>query len=201
MSPATFLCHAAPALAIAAVPVALLWPGGHVADPPLFDPADVPRITCAGDLESPALLLPRGPAARCGADVAIRDALVDPDALPDREGEEVTLVNRGAAPIELAAWRLSCGRRHLDLPAWPLEPGEAVTLGGDGPLALRPLRLANAGGELVLTDPCGIVRARLSWGGACPRPPPGWRVDAPGHKELGPARSLTGGADGGCGQT
>ncbi|PKN58714.1 MAG: hypothetical protein CVU56_04560 [Deltaproteobacteria bacterium HGW-Deltaproteobacteria-14] len=197
----SFVSRVAAAIAVAAVPVALLWPGARVAREPPFDPVAVPRIARASDLERTEVLLPRGPAAACGADVAIRDALVDPDAVPDRDGEEVTLVNRGAAPIELTAWRLSCGRRRLDLPAWPLGPGEAITLGGDGPLTLRPLRLANAGGELVLTDPCGVVRARLTWGGACPRPPPGWRVEAPGHKGIGPARSLTGGADGGCGQT
>lgn len=187
--------------AIVALPLALLWPHGRAAPAPAFDPHEIPELVRVAALDAPEPLLPPGPAAACGASIVIRDALVDPDRRPDRGGEEVTLVNLGAAPVDLAGWRLACGRRERLLPEWPLGPGETVTLGGDGPLTLGTLRLANKAGEIELTDPCGLVRARLGWGGACPRPPPGWRLTAPGQKKVGPARSMTGGAAGGCGQT
>jgi len=186
------VAHVFSLLAVATVPVALLWPRGYAAEAPPFDPASVPRVATLTALDDPELLLPRGPAPLCGAPVTIRAALVDPDDRPDRDGEVVVLTNLGATAVDLAGWRLAAGRRSLVLPPTTVEPGASVELtrDADAVYALRPLRLSNRGGSLVLRDPCGLVRARLTWGDGCPAARPGWWVEHRWLKRVGPARSV-----------
>ena len=182
--------------------IALLWPHAERAPLPTFARLPHAPIASLAALAAPELRLPTGPAAPCGADIVVADALVDPDDRPDREGEEITLLNREPVALDLDGFVLAAGRRRLVLPSLVVPAGEAVVLGGaaDRP-TLGTLRLTNRGGSVVLSDPCGVVRSCLRWGGEAPPPAPGWRVHAPGPNEESPARSVTGGASSGCGQT
>jgi len=192
------------ALLTVAVALSLATGGGSRGEATLALPDQAhPPIVHPDQLSVLEDLRPVGPAPACGADIIIASALVDPVELPDRLGEQLVLVNRSVEPVDLRDWQLVRGRRRLYLPSFPLEPGGRVVVGGpDGQLSLRPLQLPNDTGFLLLVDPCGLVQSRLAWGGICDPPPPGWRLGHPRESELGPARSVTGGAEeGGCGQT
>ena len=146
-------------------------------------------------------------APSCGADVGIAGLLPDPDDVPDRVGEWVELSNPGPSVVALDGWSLTSGRRSLALDGALLEPGGRLRVGRDGHTPLQPIQLSNRGGTLTLRDPCGVVIDTVTWRrGVNSRP--GWRVRgrpwlpaAPTNQQEGPARSLPGGAIGGCGQT
>jgi len=105
------------------------------------------------------------PAARCGAALVIVATLADPAHAPDATGELVRLRNLEPEPVVLTGWALERGAARRALDDVVVGPGEALDLMGG---ALRPVRLPNAGGELVLVDPCGIT-TRFTW----PRAEPG----------------------------
>lgn len=190
-----------PGLSVVALLVTLTWPHAPDGGPPPLEHLIWPSV--AGRTAAPprlADLSPAVPPPACGADVVLAEALVDPTDGPDRDGEWVRILHRGPEPIPLDGWVLERGRRRLRLGTIVVDG--AVTLGGGGLNGdLGPIRLPNRAGELILYDPCGEPRARLAWGGSCPRVPAGWTVVAPGLEREGPARSVTGGALGGCGQT
>lgn len=132
---------------------------------------------------------PPPPERSCGDPVEIVGALPDPDVVSDREGETVWLRNAGPTSVALDGWVLESGRRVLALDGRVLAAGERLALIGD---ALRPLRLANAGGEVRIRDPCGLVQA-LTWGDAKPGwaeldpreyPEPPWDTAVPTEREL-----------------
>lgn len=185
---------------VIALLVALVWRHGPPVDPPALDRLHWPKYA-EGASRLPRLgdLTPAGPLPSCGADVLLAEALVDPVEVPDREGEWVRLIHRGPEPISLDGWVLERGNRRVRLGRIVVD--DAVILGGAPHHGLGAIRLPNRAGALSLYDPCGQLRARLAWGGSCPRVPPGWTVVAPDHEREGPARSVTGGALGGCGQT
>ncbi len=193
----------ATAAALVALPLSIAWPRARapVPDDALPD-LRYPILQRQADL---ALLDDLGDAVAvsdCHADVRIAAALIDPVDRRDRDGEWVRLVNLEPVPVELRDWELRRGRRRLHLDDVVLDAGAALRLGADSTHPLRPLQLGNAGGELWLYDPCGRPRSRLAWGGLDdPEVPPGVVLEAPTLRRLGPTRSVTGGAVGGCGQT
>jgi hypothetical protein len=105
-------------------------------------PRDVPR--------------PERPAS-CGAPLALSDVVPNPSP---GEAERLTVVNRGTVPIDLEDWALLAGRRRRPIGKTHLGPGQARIFAG---AALGTLRLRNHAGEVRLVDPCGAVRAAVSW--------------------------------------
>lgn len=95
----------------------------------------------------------------CGADVALVGLLPDPDDVSDKLGETVWLRNREPFAVSLDGWSLASGRGRRELDGEVVAAGEAVALVGP---ALAPVRLANRGGALRLTDACGIT-TRVAW--------------------------------------
>ncbi|TNF32001.1 MAG: hypothetical protein EP329_11480, partial [Deltaproteobacteria bacterium] len=68
MSP-TLPSRLAAVFALGALSASLLWPRSHVAAEPPFDPDRVPTVRDLAALDRADLLLPRGPAAACGAPI------------------------------------------------------------------------------------------------------------------------------------
>lgn len=150
---------------------------------------------------------PGASAPVCGAPIRIAAALPDPAERPDHAHEWLALSHDGPHWLELRDWVLRTRHRRLVLGEQLLGPGQLLVLGGpQGAAELGSVRLTNRVGQVELVDPCGVVISRLAWGGECPRPPEGWVVEAGGdgpgaYRRLGPTRSVSGGAVGGCGQT
>ncbi len=142
----------------------------------------------------------------CGLGLGITEALPDPVDRPDREGEWVELGNPSPEAASLDGWTLTTGRRSLPLDGLSIGAGVRLRLGAEGVRRLRPLQLRNGSGSLALVDPCGLTVDRMTWGATRPLDP-GWRVRGRSRflggsqGRLGPARSVPGGAVGGCGQT
>lgn len=141
------------------------------------------------------------PAANCGEPLRLLALLPDPVDLPDRQGEWLELGNEGPEAVALDDWHLSDGRRRRALDDLIIEAHATLRVGGPtGALPLWPVRLTNGGGRVTLLDPCGLEVSSIAWGRpACPKPPPGWRVEAIGAPAgAEPGRSIR---CGGCGQT
>jgi hypothetical protein len=83
--------------------------------------------------------------------IRIVAALVNPTG-PAPEAETVTLLNPGAAPIDLTGWGLvDRNGQRLDLGDLVIDPGEAVRIGLG-----EPLQLGNRGGTITLLDSAGL---------------------------------------------
>ncbi|MCC6621178.1 MAG: hypothetical protein IT385_07980 [Deltaproteobacteria bacterium] len=112
---------------------------------------------------------PPRPTAHCGAALAIVAVLADPVHVADAAGELVRLRNLEPEPLDLEGWRITRGGAHRPLDDVVLEPGAILELSGP---TLRPVKLPNRGGELLVRDPCGVVTSFT------------WQPSGPGHFEL-----------------
>jgi uncharacterized protein YukJ len=94
-----------------------------------------------------------GPTPHPDADRPVRivAALVNP-AGPAPEQETVTLINAGAAPVDLTGWSLVDRLAHrMSLDPGILPPGETVRI-----RLHDPIQLGNGGGTLTLVDAAGL---------------------------------------------
>ena len=91
--------------------------------------------------------------------VVINSAMINPRGNEDRN-EWISLHNRGDRRVSLKSWILVDGQgRHVDLEG-PVGSGESVKLRGR---AKGRIKLANAGGSLMLFDNHGCVVDHVTW--------------------------------------
>lgn len=101
--------------------------------------------------------------AGSGSTVVIESLLPNPVG-SDRDLEEVTLGNRGAAAVSMAGWILQDESGRI----WPLvsvgaiQPQSSATIWRNG----MPMSLNNNGDEIVLIDPSNQIRDRFEYTGS-----------------------------------
>jgi beta-lactamase superfamily II metal-dependent hydrolase len=107
-----------------------------------------------------------GPAVALSSGMVIAKLLPDPMALPDRQGERVSLTNHGAAGIDLNDWFL----RGPNGRVWSLSSlgvlgaGKSVSVRRNG----MPMSLGNGGGSVALVDATGQVVDSVEYGASQP---------------------------------
>jgi len=110
---------------------------------------------------APAPAPPRVREVSCGADIAIVSLTPTPARGSEDTRERLTIESREVVPVELDGWSLVSGRRRTRLDGMVVSALVPVTI------YRHPLR--DAGGDVRLTDPCGLVASHVSWSPASPK--------------------------------
>ena len=110
------------------------------------------------DAEKAVKLSQKKPALNGAVSIKIAAALVNPKGRSEIGKETVTLVNKGAAAVDLKNWSLKDDKGRTDaLEEKMLEPGAELKI------KLSMLRLANTGGTIRLLNAAGVEMHKVKY--------------------------------------
>lgn len=149
--------------------------GGNVADQFIADPETSDKdgtILVTVDLSAGSFIVSYGTGSShsfaigsvgASVDVVIQSLLPNPVG-SDRELEEVSLLNKGPAPVSLAGWRLAdlSGAVWSLTEAGTIQPGSTTTIRRNG----KKMSLNNGSDEIRLIDSGGNEKDRFAWSGS-----------------------------------